>query len=63
MSLAGSENAAAALRAQAAVAGRVLGLGDSRVAAAAQREGLIVVTQDRSFRNFLNWVGIIGENF
>jgi predicted nucleic acid-binding protein len=61
--LAGKEEVAAQLRAQAGLAGRSLGLGDSRVAASALREGLSVVTRDKQFRNFLSWVGIGGEAF
>ena len=48
---------AAGLRAKAGAVGRALGLVDSQVSASAIREGVDVMTRDRSFRNFfeLDW--------
>ncbi len=63
LGLAGREDVASRLRTQASVGGRSLGLGDSRIAASASREGLSVVTRDRQFRNFLGWVGLPAESF
>ena len=58
-----TEAQAAALRTQAQSLGRGLGVGDSRIGAAAQQQGTSVITNDKKFRNFLNAVGIGGEGF
>jgi RHS repeat-associated protein len=61
--LAGQEATAAGLRQQAAGLGRVLHLGDSRVAAGAMREGIPLITNDRKFGNFLRAIGYPVEGF
>ena len=61
--LAGQEATATGLRQQAAGLGRVLRLGDSRVAAGAMREGIPLVTNDRKFGNFLRAIGYSVEGF
>jgi len=57
------EQDVAALQAQAQSMGRSLKPKDARVAASALREGVPVITRDKRFRNFLNAIGIGGEEF
>ena len=47
----------------AATPGRVLHLGDSRVAAGAMREGIPLITNDRKFGNFLRAIDYPVEGF
>jgi predicted nucleic acid-binding protein len=61
--LAGSEATAAGLRQQAAGLGRVLHLGDSRIAAGAMREEIPLITNDGKFGNFLKAIGYPMERF
>lgn len=61
--LAGQEAAVSALQTQAAGLGRVLHTADGRVAAGAMREGVPLVTNDRSFGNFLRAIGYSTERF
>jgi len=43
--------------------GRRVKVKDARVGVSTHREGISLITRDKSFRNFLNQIGIGGENF
>ncbi len=58
-----SDEAAAALQAEAKALGRSLKPKDAKVAASAQKEGVPLITRDQKLRKFLNAIGIGGESF
>jgi RHS repeat-associated protein len=63
LAAAGSESAAAALRAQAAGMGRALRLLDSRIAVGAIEEGAPLITNDKKFARFLSAIGYSVEGW
>jgi predicted nucleic acid-binding protein len=61
--LAGTQEGAAALQAQAAGLGRALGLNDALIAHSAMQEGIPLITGDQQLLRFLNAIGYPAEGF
>jgi predicted nucleic acid-binding protein len=61
--LAGTQEGAAALQAQAAGLGRALGLNDALIAHSAMQEGIPLITGDSQLLRFLNAIGYPAEGF